>query len=868
MRLRFLFTCCVLLVLVFQTSPALAQVESASSSTQGLERIQVGQAGVQLYRPETWGMISTSIRNPQDQDVEVLMTSHTTDDPTLQYGQRLWVPAHARRVSWHPMLMPALTEADQKFFEIRTLLSNPQGESSSFVSNETGGLLFDYSIRVGAEEMVTLFIGPPGLEESLSGQASNPIDLVRTARYERALSKNLFAAGMMAAPPGEDLLDVVDHLVIASDRILEDSAALNAVRRWVVRGGSMWVMADQVSPEVLESLLGDEADFAMIDRVELPEVHVIPTSAAPTCAPFARSLDQPVPLVRMTGHGIHSLFVVDDWPAAFWINQGSGRILVTTLGSDGWIRPRLENDPPPLSGRHFQTRYVVSEPLATLAVQFFEPRPSPRFVASQAEDQVRQMVGYAIPSRGYVVGILTVFTILIGSTALFLGRRGKLEWLALAVPGFAVLASALLLIAGFRARSDISETTVTMQYVQTVPGTDDIIASGVNGVFTKSEKSSMALWGDAGGWAMPEMDGIEGATRRLIWSDIDRWSWEKLPVRPGLRTMVTQASGQVHESIRLTAYADFSGGRLHGQSGIPMGMAPSDAILVTPRGRLGLQINQSGEWSLLDQNDLSTGQYMAANVLSDEQQRRNQLLAEMLKFDAKRPNPPAPTLLVWTKPWQLSAFETPQSPPPLGGSALVAMPIHWQRPNPGSEFTIPNALLELREVTGPDGVRPSGFFDIRSNLWVERTGASTGWFALTVPEELLPLETRHVEVHMKVRGAMKRLELSCPGSGQIQSRQVWDDPVGTLTCSIDQGALMPIDQAGRLLFRLDVGLPEDRANSSGLPGNSNTQPSLLNGNDSGHDPAVYWRFEEIAAQVTVGVPELSKVTTATAFTHQ
>ena len=51
-------------------------------------------------------------------------------------------------------------------------------------------------------------------------------------------------------------LDVLDHLIVADNRLANDYAALAAVRRWLFTGGRLWVMLDRVDPIVLELILG------------------------------------------------------------------------------------------------------------------------------------------------------------------------------------------------------------------------------------------------------------------------------------------------------------------------------------------------------------------------------------------------------------------------------------------------------------------------------------------------------------------------------------------------------------------------------------------------------------------------------------
>jgi len=852
--------------------------QDPSSTVTGIEKFNVAPSGIGLYRPEKWGVVKLTLKNPQSRAVDILATSHTIDDPTLQFGRRLWVPAQSRISSWHPIRMPSLSAPDQKFFEIRTLVMSTEGGVETLTKNDIGAMQFDQALIVSAEKPATAVVLPFGMTESFHSPWANSMDFLLTARNERGNTQNYSILKESLLPAGEEALDVLDQLVIGDDRILHDAAGIGAIRRWVVGGGFLWVMADQVSPELLESLLGDEDALTVVDQVSLTHVNIVPAPRTPSTTPFERDLDRPAPFVRVLAQNIEPAFLVDGWPAAFWKSYGDGRILVTTLGANGWMRARQPNDLPPSAGINFQTPFVCGEPMNKLAAEFFRNRPAPAFHIAVAEEQVRQTIGYSIPSRGIILGTLLGFTGMMALGAIWLGRQGRLEWLGVATPLASLVAAGTLLFTGMSSRSQVADATSVVQYVQAVPGSDDIRVTGVTGVFSQGGDTTASLSGTGGGWMMPEMSGMEGMTRRLIWNDIDRWSWENLPQKPGLRTVVTQVSGRAPRP--LSAIAGFTAGNLSGQVQLPPGMQPSDAILATAEGRIGLTITEDGQWSAGHDSELGAGQYLSASVLSDEQQRRSRILSDLLHPTRSRqmpttPMPTIPTLYVWTKPWEAGLSYGKNSP--VTGSSLVAIPVNWQPPAAGLEFTLPRPLLTYHEVLGPDGLRPSGFYDSRFQQWSERTGATACWVAFDLPPAILPLSTKRVEVTLKVVGSMGRLEISGFQDGAVRSIKTWENPVGTLTHTIEDGGLVPLDETGRFMFRIDAGVAQDAfalgANSrnrspekSPSPGSSPVLPAEVNDIPPTEAPALnltnYWQFADISARITVVAPTPETATAA------
>lgn len=816
-----------------------AYSQQSDPVVRGVERVNISVGGIGIYRPEAWGAVKISLRNAQDREVNLLATTHFQGDPTLQYGRRFWMPPQSRMVIWHPIRMPAATAASsdggetERFFELQSQVMNTEGDTESLAISDTGALHFDQSLRIADDSPTTAVIGKPGVEESIWSVVSNPYDVLLTARYERGMIRNLAILGDEQAPAGEEVLGALDQLIIFDDRLLNDLAGITAIRRWVTGGGKLWIMADQIRPELLSALLGDEASLSVVDTVELTHMKVVPATATGT-APFERDLDKPVPMVRLLGEGFTPAYLCDDWPAALWKSYGAGRILITTLGPDGWVRPRQENDPPPESGTSFKTTFFPSQPLVALSAEFFVKRSTPALPVVAAEQNVQALIGYRIPSRGLVVGSLLGFTGFIIGAGIWLSRRGQLERMGLAIPLFSLIVASLLLGAGVKTRSEIPSDLAAVQLVQSVPGTEDVRLTGTAGIFTRDDAKVSDYRGNFGGWGVPDMSGLEGTTRRLVWNDIDQWNWEKLSRKPGLRTMSFQSASHVDRPVR--ASASFVDGSLTGRLQLPEGLDASDAILATSSGRIGLTVASDGRWSVA-QEQLGPGQFLAATVLSDEQQRRNQLMSQILAPSAGQFPPPVPTIYAWTKPWAQGLMQTDSSPI---GSAVVAVPVDWLPNSAGRQFTIPRALLTYREIRGPDGSHPSGFYDSRARQFVEKSGPNSGWVAFDMPLELLPLQTRKVDVTFQVTGPMGRLELSAYHDGRLQSLRVWENPVGTLQHTVEDGSLMPIDATGRMFFRVDAG--------------TEVIETPLEAGDSLSNPTTYWQFIDISARITAEVP--------------
>lgn len=801
-----------------------------------IENFNLSTGGTGLYRPETWGVIKVSLRNPQDHEVKLLATTHALNEPTLQYGRRLWLPARSQLTSWNPMRMPPLDHPQQKQFDLRSMVINSSSGVETMSANEFGAMQFDQTFRVAADEPVTAMILDRSDDPALGPQSTNPQEFVLTARLDRGLRFNLTILGDPLIPATEELFDAMDHLVIASNRIVTDSAGISAIRRWVASGGRLWIMADKVSPTLLAALLGDDDNIAEVNRVDLTSTQIDTGDWSLSQYRFSRELERPVRLVRLIAEDYSVDYTTQGWPAAFWKNHGAGRILVTTIGGDAWVRPRTPADPPSPGGVNMQTMFVPSEPLSYLALQFFVPRSRSPIQHDLAEEQVQQLIGYAIPNRTLMVGILAGFTGMIPLLAVWFARRGRLEWMGLAIPGLSLISAGVLMSVGWNSRTTIPATTAVIQHVQPVPGTEEIHTNGLVGLFAH-ESHVPSLSGHGGGWMSPAMGGFESTTRRMVWTDTETWNWEILPFTPGLRMIPFQAGGRVDEPVE--AVANFDARGVTGQLSLPAGLVPEDAVIVAARGRIGVELQSDGRFIATANAVLGADEYLSANVLSDEQQRRSRLMSHL-------PGPLSdevfsPKLLVWTKPWDVG---TSLSRGGTVGSALVTVPMRWQRPAAGASLVIPSPFLPFREVEGPDGLAPKGMYDRRIARWIEKTGPAAGWVAFAVPRDLLPLELKSANITFKVLGPMGRLELSGATGPARQSLKTWDAPVGTLKYEITDPKVLTLDSRGRFLIRVDVGVADE----------SNPRSTLASTGIDG-DPLSYWQFEDVSVQLTAEVQD-------------
>ena len=853
---------------------------------------QVSPGGVAVYVPGQWGILHVHLVNPTLEDKELFATTYFEGEPTLQFGRRLWVPARSQIQTWQPVLLPTGGTDGKNRFDFRTLVMDASHEREVLIRGDSGYLQLDGTVGVTKETTVT------GMIDSIESdnddeEAGSAYDLVAASRVEALQSRRITQLPDRILPAEEEFWRALDQLVISDDRMVDDGEAMAAIRRWLFGGGHLWVMLDRVDPRVLERLLGDELPCQVVDRVGLTTVRI--QSSFASANPKDKKLqwnqdyERPVELVRVEVTDVDVAFTVDGWPAAFWKKCGEGRLLVTTLGPRGWMRLPTATDhaptpefldrsgrsraqtvresppdeapgKPPQSGvppalqeqfdslptspprqraamtinPQLQTKYIPLEPGITLAGDFFSSRLPPLLPNEMLESQVQEYVGYSIPPRWLITSLLAVFCFLLAVLGFGLWKRHRLELLGTIGPGSAVVFSIALVLLGRQQRQVVPATVASVQLVRALAGTDDVRIEGVAGLFSP-EGGTATIGAVQGGWLLPDMTGQEGTTRRMVWTDLGVWHWENLPETAGLRSATFSKSG--HNSERLEARATFGPEGLSGRLHAAAAHRPSDAVLATRFGRIGVELQDDGTFTARTGNVFTAEQFLAAGLLSDEQHRRQIAFQELLTNPRRRDYPTEPELLFWSDPWNLG-FRFGEGRRSFG-SALVSVPLKLERPPTGTEVSIPAPLLPYRSAFGPDGMPPGGLLDNANREWQEKAWASSTWLRFQMPAVLLPVETQRGRIVIRVTGPVGKLEIAGyrRTDKTVVPIQTWTDPVGTLSLEVTNAELLSATADGSLLLRVAAG---DSDNPDQKP--------VTGGRD---EKLSYWRIESLTLELQV-----------------
>ena len=784
-----------------------------------------GAAGAPKLVPGKWGLLRVVIANPADHPVELLASSYFDGESHVQYARSIWVPAHARRSAWYPVLTPALISKDQSQVDVKSLLidrttTQEKNSQERVIDVPTGGVLHSGSLNLQHERPVTGLIADDDAEARM---------LIDVARQSRNLASPVLSLAGDPLPPSWESLDAFDQLVIASDRVLDDPLGLIAIRRWVEDGGRLWIMLDKVTPDTPSALLGDAFGCQLVDRTSLVDLQVkdVRKTVKHEDGPLLH-FDEPVELVRVLATDIPVAYTAAGWPAAFWQPIGRGNVLFTTLGSRGWTRARTTDDPPPIDAQR-PLPYVATGPLAALAVDFLQPRSQPAPSPEVWRTYVQEEIGHRIVGRGSIAAVLGSLFLGILACGVWLARRERLAHLAWLGPLLAAASTLLLVGMGYRSRQAVPDTVALAEFAEMAPASSEVRVRGLMGVYSANPQAA-PFQANHGGMFAFDSPAHDAQTRRMVSTDLDQWHWENVVLPAGLSVAPFSFSTTLDEPPLATATFDEMG--IIGRLDIGPLKDPGDAILLGPAGtNMSVRLETDGSFHAVRQDILADGQFVGADVLDDGQRRRQDVLRQVAPQLGTQTTP---RLLLWT-----SAFDpgfVVASEAHMVENALVSLPLVLTKPAAGTRVTIPSPLITYEATSSPDGSQLSPAYSNADRRWVGPLVRSTqATVRFHLPDTALPLRVEQATLTIRIQAPSRKLEIA----GWNGDRQVplasKTSPVGTFEFDLHPADALAIDAQGGLLLNINVG-PHPKEETANVA-------------------TVGWKIERVSLEVTGVVGE-------------
>jgi hypothetical protein len=753
-------------------------------------------AGMGRYCPQRWGIVAVDSSNSTDHPQEILALLYFTNDPALQYARRSWVPPRAVRRSWMPIRFPAFA-ADVGMAELVSLRLDKSSGAEVAVRDSGGLMRPSIYLAVTHSKTITGVISNRADSRVLKKEVADVIVAMKeSAHLPRRRASKLHCDFL---PPTAESLQSLAHLVIAGDQLASDAAGMSAVRQWLMEGGRLWIMLDQVDPATVELLLGDTFDCQVVDRVGLTRVEL--NRVDPKLVGSAESpaeFEEPVELVRVITANQNVLYSVNGWPAAFSRPVGSGYVLFTTLGPRGWIRTRTARDPR-LINPTYPSDYIASDALGKLGGRFFPRSQAPILAPERFSPALSRQIGYRIVERNWIVAILGMFCLVLLLVGAWLRRGEQLEKMVWIGPALAAITAVFLIAIGTRSRHEVPSTVAMAQIAHIESGIEELRITGVTAIFNQNEYNR-EIGSKRGGVLLPDMTGLGGKTRRMTWTDLDAWHWENLSLPSGIRMATFRTKAESHQTIE--ARGSFGPTGFTGTIQAGPFTEVSDAIIAMPSHRnLAVNIDPDGGFSAGPDDVLAPGHFINRALLTDRQRHRAEMHRQSLDVGGPVSYPTRPMLLAWARPLDLG-FVISEGAKQVGW-ALLPIPLKVDPVPADTEVVIPSTFVDFRQVAGLDERISSAYGNYRREWMVQRR-ASRIWLRFQIPKEVLPLTIKRATLKLKINAPSWSAHICGVSDMREVPLQTLSGPVGAFQVPIHEPKALTLDDDGGLLLGIVV----------------------------------------------------------------
>jgi hypothetical protein len=274
-------------------------------------------------------------------------------------------------------------------------------------------------------------------------------------------------------------------------------------------------------------------------------------------------------------------------------------------------------------------------------------------------------------------------------------------------------------------------------------------------------------------------------------ADVSSWRWDGLSLPAGVRYALLKSNISLPEPI--SAKAHFGPQGLEGKIESGPFRDLEDAILSTNNGRnLAVQLRPDGTFTSGNQDILQPGQFLFGKVLSDRQRLRQDFYRKFSKVRNTRIADDDNALLAWANPVDLY-FETGQGDRSTG-TALVVMPLIFEKPATDQPISIPAAFIPFRQIVDNLSIQPRPEMSAQADMHLR----------FQLPLSVLPFKIERAKFTAKIDAPSRSVTvLGLGDSGGFQLHRV-ENPIDPVEIEIKDETLLKLDEKGGLHLKLSI----------------------------------------------------------------
>jgi hypothetical protein len=767
---------------------------AAGQGEPGIRLLGLVPAGPRASVTEAWGTLRFELTNPAEADRDLRVCVFYPEQPGVQYGRDMRVPAKATVVDSVPV-GPAPAQRSSNSREIKFLFYEKVGGEYRPIPPDQDERLRSRQVAYTKREPTTSIlldgaVSDLGEVSSLDQPASadaQAMQLARVFRQARGFSEHVSLAADRFQPATVEAFLGVDQFILAGNRLEEDPAGRATLRHWVQQGGTLWVMLDRVRSDGLAAVLGADIGFVEIDRTSLTSVRFHAAGEDPEKV-TAREFDEPVTQVRVQVGQTDTVHTwANGWPAAFSRPIGRGRVFVTTLGARAWYRPRLarekRSDFP-----NYPNTPVESQPLERLAVEIAAEPEKGGFRPDDFTPLLATQIGYSVPSWRTAAGVMAGFVAVLIGGGLFARRMPRPELYGWLGPAAALAATGAFVLLGLSSRQAVPPTEGVAAVYIADPGNGEAAAEGLFAAY-RPDSGETRVNADAAGVIEIDATALEGQNRRRVQTDADRGHWENMTLPAGVRVGRFQATVPVGP---VRAVARFGPNGVEGKFDPGLLRDPSDALALTPaREPAAARLGSDGTFRVGPDDLLAPGQFLPDTVLTDRQQQRQEVYRRLLAPPLSRSLDGRDLLFVWTEtdrlPFRLAGAERSV------GSALLAVPVEFERPAAGTTVTVPRGFVGVSAIGKG-----------RRSVLQSSTSPTEQAVRFQLAASVLPMTVERAAVFVRLRAPGRRFVLSAKPGGDPVTLHETVNPIDPIRIDLNDPRVLKPDADGGLTFTVSL----------------------------------------------------------------
>jgi hypothetical protein len=754
--------------------------------------------GIRSYSAGKWGLAQVSVANRTQDDQVVKASVSVEGNDKLRFSRQVIVPAGSVRATSIPIHIPASVDGERQV----ALIGRVDGDDG-IQSRE-----IEHAARILAPKSVAFIQDSELLSEKETEKIQFEYEAAIALRSANGLSRMMAIIDSRFLPASIEAWEGVDYAILTGRALELNPAARQALRQWIAEGGRLWIQLNQTSLDSVRLLIGSSTDIELVDRVPLNQFQFEVSNTGSQSAPTIVDLEDPVELMRTVIDGAETMYRINGWPALTKTSIGSGAVYLSMLEGRGWVRPRDFRDDPYQDPLYY-TDFIALEPLQNFGLNFLQaPAPAP-IPQSVSADYAVASIGYQVPERGLIFGILVAFCGVLATAGFTLGRFQKSEhviWFTLIAGG---VATTMIVVSGWWQKGDIPTTASSFAVVEMLPDTGESIARGLVARYSGTA-DPVDIRTVQHCRIDPQTPELSGKIREFEWVNATQWSWGETPLPPGIQLLNLNR----FHSFRTGGWAnvefgpDGLTGRWEGAIYDQQESLAGDShrvrhgLLVFPNSP-AIAVNFNPDGTLVADADdvLAPGQFFSGELLEQRQQRQAAIYqAWFSDYLLRRGTSPKLVVCSDSIPsglqWQSDVRQLQDS--------LAVIPVRWLRPEVDGRLRIPGPAISVRSIASEIG--QSSIFNNQQEQWLfPATRASVTRLRFQLPQAVLPLRVEQATIEIDCNIPSRLLEIFRVQGESRVPLFARNNATGKLTIDLVADSQIEMDSQGGIIIDFVVG---------------------------------------------------------------